>query len=125
MRKDIKQCDRYCKYCGKKLERKRFGNGRLEDFTVFKKRQYCDRICMRKGYLCNSPNQTYRSSHQTARTTAILFFPEITICSVCGKTGKMDIHHIDGDCHNNSVDNLTVLCRSCHMKLHAATRHNK
>lgn len=31
---------------------------------------------------------------------------------------KMDIHHIDGDKSNNEIDNLQMLSRSDHLKLH-------
>jgi len=40
--------DKYCEYCGKKLERKRY-SGRIEDFNVFAKRKYCDRECMKQA----------------------------------------------------------------------------
>ena len=49
-RKDIKQINKYCEYCGKKLERKRY-NGRLEDFGVFNRRKYCNKDCMRKAFI--------------------------------------------------------------------------
>ena len=26
----------------------------------------------------------------------------------------LEIHHIDGDCHNNSPDNVELLCPNCH-----------
>lgn len=42
-------------------------------------------------------------------------------CQVCGipeiESGrKLDVHHIDYDKENLTVRNLTVLCKSCHMK---------
>jgi len=46
-------------------------------------------------------------------------------CVVCGSEKRLDIHHKDGNgtnvaCENrnNSLDNLVLLCRSCHMKIH-------
>ncbi len=42
-------------------------------------------------------------------------------CTVCGKTGEgrqIDVHHRDEDRSNNSIDNLAVLCRGCHIRLH-------
>lgn len=121
-RKDIKQADRYCKYCGKKLERKRF-NGRLEDFSVFLKRPYCDRECMKKDYLRIGDNheQNWSSAHATARKINDLILKKDK-CEICGtKDKKLDIHHIDGNWQNNNLDNLMCLCRSCHMKIEKNT----
>lgn len=63
-RKDIKELEIYCEYCGNKLERKRF-NDRLEDFTVFSNRKYCNRECMRKDWvkIGDNHNQSYSNAH--------------------------------------------------------------
>ena len=117
-RKDIKELDKYCKYCGNKLERKRF-NGRLEDFKVFSNRQYCNRECMKKDYLkIGKHNQSYSNAHATARKINELILHK-DVCEICGSKTNLDIHHIDGDWQNNNVDNLICLCRSCHMKEHS------
>ena len=44
-------------------------------------------------------------------------------CTKCGKSHHLTIHHIDGNGYfsktpNNSLDNLTTLCTSCHGYLH-------
>lgn len=44
------------------------------------------------------------------------------ICSECGAIDSLVIHHIDGDHENNSPNNLTCLCDSCHSKAHNETR---
>lgn len=117
-RKDIKALDKYCKYCGNKLERKRF-NGRLEDFKVFSNRQYCNRECMKRDYLkIGKHNQSYSNAHATARKINELILHK-DICEVCGSKNNLDIHHIDNNWQNNNVDNLICLCRSCHMKEHS------
>lgn len=42
------------------------------------------------------------------------------ICEVCGiaewngKPLVMELHHKDGDTHNNSIDNLMMICPNCH-----------
>lgn len=121
-RKDIKQADRYCKYCGKRLERKRF-NGRLEDFSAFLKRPYCDRECMKKDYLRIGDNheQNWSNAHATARKINDLILKKDE-CEICGtKDKKLDIHHTDGNWQNNNLDNLMCLCRSCHMKIEKNT----
>lgn len=39
-------------------------------------------------------------------------------CSRCGKKEKLAIHHKDSDHYNNAIDNLEVLCASCHQSIH-------
>ncbi|MCI7208126.1 MAG: DNA (cytosine-5-)-methyltransferase [Clostridium sp.] len=115
-RKDIKELEKYCEYCGKQLERKRF-NGRLEDFTVFKNRKYCNRECMRKDWvkIGDNHNQSYSNAHTTARKINELILHK-ELCELCGSDTNLDIHHIDGNWQNNNLDNLMCLCRSCHTK---------
>lgn len=114
-RKDIKGLDRYCEYCGNKLERKRF-NGRLEDFTVFSNRKYCNRECMKRDYLkIGEHNQSWSNAHATARKINELILHK-EVCELCGDGKNLDIHHIDGNWQNNNLDNLMCLCRSCHTK---------
>lgn len=121
MRKDIKQLEKYCAYCGKKLERKRFENGRLEDFAVFKKRKYCNIECMGKAKLNIGyhPEQSNRSARTSARKIMETIIKPEYKCAICGRTDKkLDVHHKDGNCKNNNPDNLILLCRSCHNKHH-------
>lgn len=52
---------------------------------------------------------------------ALMFAPNIP-CQFCGWgernpiTGKVPLalHHIDGDCTNNTIGNLQLLCPNCH-----------
>lgn len=39
-------------------------------------------------------------------------------CSICGDTGRLEVHHIDGERDNNLLTNLKPLCGSCHSKVH-------
>lgn len=41
------------------------------------------------------------------------------VCSRCGSTLDLVIHHADHDHGNNDPDNLVCLCRSCHASYHA------
>ena len=40
------------------------------------------------------------------------------ICSICGKKGETEIHHIDKNPRNNNKDNLIELCIKCHNAEH-------
>ncbi len=44
-------------------------------------------------------------------------------CAKCGY-GFLEIHHIDGDHTNNSIDNLIPLCKACHIEEHWKEKNN-
>lgn len=109
----------FCRYCGKELTRRtKQSNGEKESPAEYKRRKYCNWMCMRKGRIqFNNYEQSYTNTHTTARKVGTLFLDQ-THCEICGKEGKLDIHHKDFNEQNNNIDNLQVLCRSCHMKIH-------
>lgn len=39
-------------------------------------------------------------------------------CELCKGDKNLVVHHKDKDRHNNKLENLSVLCRSCHAKVH-------
>lgn len=39
-------------------------------------------------------------------------------CGECGSGKSLCVHHKDEDRYNNELDNLEVLCRSCHARRH-------
>lgn len=110
--------EKYCLFCGKKLERRQYTK-KKEDLTAFRKRKYCDVQCMRKAFVNKgySRSQT-RSCHSSAQKIVFLIEEREKRCEVCGSTRHIDVHHNDGNFHNNSSENLLVVCRSCHMKIH-------
>lgn len=46
-------------------------------------------------------------------------------CEICLSDKPRDTHHIDFRKDNHSLDNLQVLCRACHKRLHAEHRREK
>ena len=118
-RKDFKTIEKYCKYCGKRLERRFYPKcNKFEDMGCFIRRKYCDRECMRKAFThIGENNSNWSNTHYSARRINNLFLHKDK-CELCGKTGKLDIHHIDENPNNNNLNNLMCLCRSCHMKIH-------
>ena len=117
-RKPKETPEKHCAYCGEKLERKRFGGNRLEDFSAFTRRKYCNQECMGNGFLrIGHTTQNIDDAHSTSRhiNKRIL---KSNRCAECGTDKDLQVHHIDGDYNNNTVENLIVLCRSCHMKRH-------
>ena len=39
-------------------------------------------------------------------------------CVECGAEEEIEVHHVDGNRWNNSLDNLVPLCHECHAKIH-------
>jgi len=112
----------YCKDCGKKISRCSgvYGSGRCGS---------CNKI-----ELCKNPENTPNwHGGISFEPYPLKFDKELKasirqrdnyICQVCGKlevelkgfNKKLDVHHIDYDKDNLDPENLTSLCRSCHIK---------
>lgn len=49
-----------------------------------------------------------------------------SICNMCGfvpeDSCQLDVDHIDGDHHNNALENLQTLCANCHR---LKTKHDR
>jgi len=39
-------------------------------------------------------------------------------CQICGSSEQLEVHHKDRNRLNNSIDNLMLVCKSCHRKIH-------
>ncbi len=100
---------KHCSFCDKLLSRKRF-NGRLEDLSAFRKRKYCDALCMAQSMV--QEEVTKSMYHKRAQE-----FKEPQ-CSTCGTTLGLHVHHRNGDHTDNAPANLITLCGSCHLKWH-------
>jgi len=50
------------------------------------------------------------------RPKAIDAFGEV--CMNCGATEEIEVHHIDKNTDNNSLENLLTLCFDCHQEIH-------
>jgi uncharacterized protein YlaI len=54
--------------------------------------------------------------HETARRIAFKHKPQR--CEICNiEAKKLDVHHKDDNVRNNNIENLMVLCSSCHHKI--------
>lgn len=62
-------------------------------------------------------HNSYKNGNTYYKKYAMKNFNHICIC--CNVTDVMfDVHHIDGCRSNNSLNNLCIICRSCHKRLH-------
>ena len=107
----------FCKYCGKELKNKRS--------------QYCSIQCQ-KEYEYHENIRRWKNGEDegwTGKQASVkpyikryLFEKYNCRCEKCGwgeknpKTQQvpLQIHHIDGNCKNNSETNLQLLCPNCH-----------
>ncbi len=105
-----------CAYCGKEKDMTLSKRNKSKTKTYF-----CNRDCQTAAqtwgsgvdYTCN-----YKDGKQLYRTYALRTYPNE--CAECGYNdyvGVLDVHHIDGDRSNNSIDNLIVLCPIHHTML--------
>ena len=46
-------------------------------------------------------------------------------CQIDSPTLILNVHHIDYNPQNNEPDNLVVLCRDCHVRLHGLEAHER
>jgi 5-methylcytosine-specific restriction endonuclease McrA len=105
---------KYCEHCGALMQRKRFGE-RLEDYGRFTRRVYCDKTCFSASLVKPVPSRTYGRNKYFKKYLG-------TSCDVCGVGTRLQIHHIDNDPSNNSLENIQTLCISCHTSHHHRAR---
>lgn len=113
-----KEKRKYCKNCGKKLEKTQ--------------RIYCNHICQQeyqyKEYIKKWKNGEVDGTKSNGNAISSYVYRYIKErdghkCSICGNTEWMDKHiplildHIDGNSENNDEWNLRYVCGNCDMQL--------
>lgn len=108
-----------CDYCGKEYTVKKC---RLKDSQF----HFCCRDCKDKAQRISSGEKfnSLRPSHYSKdavkqyRETAFNTYEHK--CAICGwneDEDVLEVHHIDANRNNNNLDNLIILCPTCHKKL--------
>jgi hypothetical protein len=49
---------------------------------------------------------------------AVTFLRGTSACTMCGKDGRNELHHVDSNWRNYSLDNLHYYCKTCHLTHH-------
>ncbi len=108
--------DQVCKYCGKPIQ------------NIFKELDFCCNEC-RTRYFYELKVNDWLENPSNVKTTFIPRYIKQWLketrgekCEICGwhetneftNTIPLQIHHIDGDCTNNSPENLQILCPNSH-----------
>lgn len=92
-------------------------------------KKYCSDLCsktckttMRENRKQSKLLSRIKRGPTTNRTLRrFVFLNKPKRCEICGYDEYdfcLDVHHIDGDCTNNDLHNLKVLCCMCHKKYH-------
>lgn len=67
--------------------------------------------------------QKKETSYIKFRDNQIYLRKNITKCQICGKKhNRLEVHPLDGDHGNNEINNLYLVCPSCHKKEHYRNR---
>lgn len=108
--------DQFCKNCGKEIT------------TVTVKKEFCCMRCKFEYERAEKINNWLKEPEKYNTHYILDFIRDYLIeksdnkCSKCGWSEvnqftckiPLQIHHIDGDCTNNRIENLEVLCPNCH-----------
>lgn len=135
-KKPITRVKLICPNCKREFEVKKSEKNR---------RKYCSKKCFnesKKGIIPPNINKARKNSpikkgkdninwnggispypaYWTGELRRKVFARDNNECQDCGKKGMkrsdLVVHHIDFEKENCSLDNLVLLCRSCHMKRH-------
>lgn len=113
---------RACAWCGRifyaPLGEINRGNGRF----CSRKCSACYGAAGRRAASSTARSTLYERAHRLANETGLL--SEDSKCEQCGRLVGLggDVHHHDRDALNNTRGNLSILCRSCHVRLHNMER---
>jgi len=104
-----------CSNCGKELNR-------FPCDIKYYKNLFCNIKCKSEWMKGKKMQKTSKNKHWNWQGGRGKSFAErhidANICEICGSIKSLDRHHIDGNQNNNSIENIMIVCRSCHMKLH-------
>lgn len=101
---------KYCKCCDKEMYRKRYNN-RLEDLSVFLRRQYCSLSCANTRTDLTKHGYSFRARKFLKKK-----------CEACNHNKLLQAHHIDQNIKNNLESNIQTLCKHCHNFWHTTEK---
>lgn len=111
---EVEKKEKYCLFCGTELK---VGQKKYCSNECFQNALYEERIKEWK----ETPEK-FSSENLSPTIKKYLMGKHNSKCQKCGwserneTTGNipLEVHHIDGDCYNNSEENLQLLCPNCH-----------
>jgi len=98
-----------CPVCGKEFETK-IGHSR--------EKKTCSKSCSNTHFRSGPDNPNWKEEQSEWGYRKICFSVWKKECIICGFDMVVDVHHLDGNHHNNDVSNLVPLCPNHHMAIH-------
>ena len=103
-----------CSFCGKEIYVPERGLKKSKTGNF-----YCSKKCgnLHKNLLREQSGE-WKDSYSTYRKRALNHYEKKCFC--CGWEEDeriLEVHHIDEDRNNNDIDNLCILCPTCHRKI--------
>lgn len=93
--------------------------------------KYCNRTCYfkaRKGVRVSPKTEFKKGQSEWGKhinfKTGIWSYQKFNkgYCEDCKTDGDLQVHHLDKNRHNNKLENLRTLCRTCHWGYHRGKR---
>jgi len=102
-----------CDFCGKQFVKRR---SKLVEFN------FCSRSCKTNAQRLDSGDKFtslrpdhYKNGKSAYRVKALAAYDNVCeICGWCEDPDVLEVHHIDENRANNNLDNLIILCPTCH-----------
>lgn len=109
-----------CAYCGKKFIKSNSRLANSKSGMYFCCREHKDLAnCLESGEKFEVIRPDHFGDSSKYRIKAFRSYPHQ--CAVCGYNENddslLDVHHIDSNRENNELENLIILCPTCHRKL--------
>lgn len=88
-------------------------------------KHFCTNDCKREFYVKNSQERGIfhthngKSSISTYRKLAFkIYDAKCYYCGYCKHLDVLQVHHMDENRNNNSIENLRIVCPTCHSEIH-------
>jgi len=106
-----------CAYCGREVQKQGAELKKSKSGNIF-----CSKSCAvsfnNSIYKTGENHPQYKNGLSSYRARAFISYKHE--CAICGWKDDeriLEVHHISNSHNNNSLDNLIILCPTCHKKL--------
>ena len=114
-----------CKLCRYQVTKKWFSRPDVRERRRLNARKFRDTL--RGRVATKRANELLRNKRRFGGLYYVVLDKYKRRCAICGTDTRLVVHHVDGNGRNstfpnNELENLMVLCRRCHRKIHSGAR---